>query len=85
MNETLEIDLEVLATTQPHRRVIAKGLPEAKIPQEVEITTLQRIVLRCGKSSLTLYPDGKIVLRGENILSEAEDCNRVAGGRIELN
>lgn len=49
------------------------------------LSARERIVLRCGKSSLTLHANGKIVLRGEYILSEAEDVNRLAGGRIELN
>ncbi|MDX9707521.1 MAG: hypothetical protein RBT86_08065 [Azospira sp.] len=52
---------------------------------EIVIDARHRIVLRCGKSSLTLHANGKIVLRGEYILTEAEDVNRIAGGRIELN
>jgi len=45
----------------------------------------QQITLRCGKASITLYPNGKIALRGEYILSEAEGMNRILGGQIELN
>ncbi|WP_320534466.1 hypothetical protein [Robbsia andropogonis] len=45
----------------------------------------QQITLRCGKASITLYPNGKIALRGEYILSEAEGMNRIVGGQIELN
>lgn len=45
----------------------------------------QQITLRCGKSSLTLRRDGKIVLRGEELLSLASSVNRIRGGRIELN
>jgi hypothetical protein len=51
----------------------------------VLIDTDRKLTLRCGKSSITLYPNGKIVLRGEYILSDAEGVNRLAGGRIELN
>ena len=43
------------------------------------------LTLRCGKSSITLHANGKIVLRGEYILSDAEGINRIAGGQIELN
>lgn len=52
---------------------------------EVLIDAGRKLTLRCGKSSITLYPNGKIVLRGEYILSDAEAVNRLAGGRIELN
>ncbi|WP_418648815.1 hypothetical protein ACNQFN_11115 [Thauera butanivorans] len=59
--------------------------PTVEEEGEVVIDARHRIVLRCGKSSLTLHANGKIVLRGEYILTEAEDVNRIAGGRIELN
>ncbi|EAA5286888.1 hypothetical protein YG82_004061 [Salmonella enterica subsp. houtenae] len=35
--------------------------------------------------SLTLYPRGKIVLKGEYIFSDANGVNRISGGRLELN
>jgi len=87
MNDTLEIDLSAfdafLSSQQATEEV---GAPElARIPQQMEITARDKLVFHCGKSSLTLYSDGRIVLRGEHILSEAEDCNRVVGGRVELN
>ncbi len=52
---------------------------------EILIEAERKLTLRCGKSSITLYPNGKIALRGEYILSDAEGVNRIAGGRIELN
>lgn len=76
-------DLEVTADDQ---RIAQPTEPAtATEPDELVLTAARRIVLRCGRSSLTLHANGKIVLRGEYILSEAEDVNRVAGGRIELN
>jgi uncharacterized protein (DUF2345 family) len=53
--------------------------------EEVLIDAERKLTLRCGKSSITLYPNGKIVLRGDYIFSDAEGVNRIAGGRIELN
>jgi hypothetical protein len=52
---------------------------------EVLLCAKHKLTLRCGKSSITLYPNGKIVLKGEYILSDAEGTNRINGGRIELN
>jgi hypothetical protein len=57
----------------------------AAMDDELVFEAKQRITLRCGKSSITLYPNGKIALRGEYILSDAEGINRIAGGQIELN
>ncbi|MCB1930569.1 MAG: hypothetical protein KDH17_21365 [Rhodocyclaceae bacterium] len=52
---------------------------------ELILSSRRKLTLRCGKASITLYPSGKIVLRGEYILSDAEGVNRINGGRIELN
>jgi len=87
MNNVLEIDLSTLDLFQSSKQVTEEiGASELmQVPQQVEIAAKDKLVFHCGKSSLTLYSDGRIVLRGEYILSEAEDCNRVAGGRVELN
>lgn len=54
--------------------------------QEVlELTAEREIVLRCGKSSITLTAAGKIVIRGEHVSSRATGSNRVWGGSVHLN
>ncbi|MFH5067749.1 hypothetical protein ACHHY8_05250 [Enterobacter cloacae complex sp. 2024EL-00215] len=55
------------------------------IPDELVFTAQQKITLSCGKSQITLYPNGKVVIKGEYILSDAEGVNRLSGGRIEVN
>ncbi|EBS6871709.1 DUF2345 domain-containing protein [Salmonella enterica] len=55
------------------------------VPEELVFTAQQKITLNCGKSRITLYPNGKIVIKGEYILSDAEGVNRLSGGRIEVN
>ncbi|EHZ3053786.1 hypothetical protein ABG299_002164 [Salmonella enterica subsp. enterica] len=55
------------------------------VPEELVLTAQQKITLSCGKSQITLYPNGKIVIKGEYILSDAEGVNRLSGGRIEVN
>ncbi|WP_217589025.1 hypothetical protein [Burkholderia sp. GbtcB21] len=63
------------------------GAPEMPAVTEDELVfeAKQKITLRCGKASITLYPNGKIALRGEYIVSDAAGVNRIAGGQIELN
>ncbi|EAW0644478.1 hypothetical protein LDR49_004048 [Salmonella enterica] len=56
-----------------------------EIPEELVFTAQQKITLNCGKSRITLYPNGKVVIKGEYILSDAEGVNRLSGGRIEVN
>jgi len=45
----------------------------------------RELVLRCGKSSLTLTGDGRVTVRGKQILSRAEGQNRVQGASVQLN
>ncbi len=45
----------------------------------------QGLVLRCGKASITLSPDGKIVVRGTHIVSHASGVNRIKGGSVQVN
>jgi len=52
---------------------------------ELVFSSDKKITLRCGKSSITLYPNGKITLKGEYILSDAEGINRLSGGRVDIN
>ncbi|WP_206958109.1 hypothetical protein [Trinickia acidisoli] len=59
--------------------------PPASMEDELVLEARQKITLRCGKASITLYPNGKIALRGEYIVSDAAGVNRIAGGQVELN
>ncbi len=43
------------------------------------------IELRCGDASITLRSDGRILIRGTNVLSRATEQNRVAGGSVHFN
>ncbi|WP_322047400.1 MULTISPECIES: hypothetical protein [Paraburkholderia] len=56
-----------------------------ELEDELVFEARQKITLRCGKASITLYPNGKIALRGEYIVSDAAGINRIAGGQVELN
>lgn len=50
-----------------------------------EVTAEKELLLRCGKSSILLRQDGKIIIKGENILSRARMTNKVKGGSVQLN
>jgi len=45
----------------------------------------RKIVLRCGKASITLTRDGKIVVRGADVLSRSSGVNRLQGGSVRIN
>lgn len=86
MNDELELCLPL---TTPALEIASPDtaplMPPTPMAEELVFEAKRQITLRCGKSSITLYPNGKIALRGEYILSDAESLNRIAGGQVELN
>jgi Domain of unknown function (DUF6484) len=45
----------------------------------------KEIVLRCGKSSITLTRAGKILIRGAYVLTRSSGVNRIQGGSVQIN
>lgn len=45
----------------------------------------ESLVFRCGEASLTLQRDGRLVLRGKDIVSYATATHRIRGAIVELN
>lgn len=45
----------------------------------------QEVVLRCGKASITLTADGKVTIRGSDVVSTAVRTNRIRGGAVRIN
>jgi hypothetical protein len=95
---TMEIDLRdwVQAHSTPNAEMQADhalcpqtepGTPGTSDPQpqDLVLSASRKIVLQCGLASITLHANGKVVLRGQSIVSAAEGINRLSGGQIEIN
>lgn len=62
--------------------------PARVVEADEEVTTIEgkrRVELRCGPASLTLFADGRVEVRGTQILSRADGAHRVQGGSVHLN
>jgi hypothetical protein len=64
-----------------------EGLPlEIQVDGErVEISARREISIRAGDASITLTADGKVVIRGRDLLSRSSGANRIRGGSVQLN
>ncbi len=71
--------LLVLGLIHPPLRVIEEAGKLTVIESE------QPLILRCGPASVSLFPDGRVEIRGTQVLSRAEGANRVQGGSVNLN
>jgi uncharacterized protein (DUF2345 family) len=53
--------------------------------EQVVIEGKKEIVLKCGKSSITLTRAGKVLIRGAYVLSRSSGVNRIKGGSVQVN
>ena len=53
--------------------------------ETLKLTAERDIVLKCGEASITLRKDGKIEVKGTNVLSASRGPNRIKGASIALN
>ena len=77
---TAPIILGVIRSTSPAHvvQLSADG-------QKLTLTAGREIELRCGKASITLTSAGKVLIRGEYVLSRSAGVNRVKGAAVEIN
>jgi len=70
------------------------GWPLERPPGQVEVeadgerlvvSAREQLVLRCGKASITLTRAGKVIIRGEHLLSRSAGVNRIKGGSVQIN
>jgi hypothetical protein len=53
--------------------------------QRIVLNAREEVVLRCGKATIRLTVDGKIVIQGADIVSSAGRVNRIRGGAVKIN
>jgi hypothetical protein len=53
--------------------------------KRVVIDAQDEIVLRCGKASITLRRNGRVIIRGAYVETRAEGVNRIKGGSVQIN
>jgi hypothetical protein len=54
-------------------------------PDEIVIEAKQQLTLKCGEGSITLRGDGKVLIKGKDLVSHAQRMNRVKGGAVAIN
>ncbi|MEM7056551.1 MAG: hypothetical protein AAF557_03110 [Pseudomonadota bacterium] len=82
---SLGCDAAVVGITGRNDEFLILGLINPpKIKRKV-VEADSELVLRCGKSSVTLCADGRVTIKGKQLLSRAEGQNRVQGASVLLN
>jgi hypothetical protein len=66
----------------------AAPTPAAASPEPPETLTLEAtesLTLRVGDGSITIRADGKILIKGKDLVSHAQRTNRIRGGSVAIN
>lgn len=59
--------------------------PEPKVADVLVLEAKQALTLRVGDGSITIREDGKILIKGTDLVSHARRMNRIKGGAVSIN
>jgi hypothetical protein len=54
-------------------------------PETLTLEAKQSLTLRVGDGSITIRADGKILIKGKDLVSHAQRTNRIKGGAVAIN
>lgn len=70
---------------EPHARVPSRPIVAEVDGKHVKIEAKNQITLQCGQGSITLKRDGKIIVRGTQIVTRASGANKIKGASVSIN
>jgi hypothetical protein len=79
------------AVTMMDGEPLILGLLQPMVPEvetdggKLVFEARREMTLRCGKASIHLTADGRVTIRGTQVLSRSDGPNRVQGASVQLN
>jgi hypothetical protein len=65
---------------------VNNSVPEALIDGDrIVLRSEREIVLECGRSSIVLTKDGKVVIKGTHLVSRSAGPNKIKGSTVNIN
>jgi len=65
--------------------VVRENLHQQEPKSSLRLEAANEITIVCGKSSITLRKDGRILLRGTELVSRASGSNKIRGATVQIN
>ena len=76
----------------PQAMPAVEAVPNPSCPKDAVIDgktitfdATDQIVLKCGKSSIVLTQNGKVIIRGAYLLNRSTGVNHIKGGSVKIN
>jgi hypothetical protein len=81
---------DALIDTASKEKSFSTGLINKSTDAKIDGNTVtfdakEEILLRCGKSSILLRKNGKIVIKGTNLISRSSASNKIKGSSVNIN
>lgn len=77
--------LQPPAACSPPQQDIGRRVSVEADGERHEITAEREIVLRCGDASITLTRAGKVLIKGNYIVSRSTGYNKIKGAAVDIN
>ncbi len=62
------------------------AVPEPEdVPETLTIEAKRSLTLRVGDGSITIREDGRVLIKGKDLVSHAQRMNRIKGGAVAIN
>lgn len=58
---------------------------EDTVPDQLLLEARHELTLRVGEGSITIREDGRILIKGKDLVSHAQRMNRIKGGAVSIN
>jgi len=80
----------IMGVMEPQQQIreVCSAEPDINVQVDDERYVIQaerEIVLRCGDASITLTRAGKVIIKGNYILSRSTGYNKIKGAAIDIN
>ena len=59
--------------------------PRDELPDELVLEAREQLTLKVGDGSITIRADGRILIKGTDLVSHARRQNRIRGGSVSIN
>jgi hypothetical protein len=78
VDDTISLGLAETARATGRTDVVMDG-------KSIRLEACEEILLTCGKGSITLKKDGKIIIKGTEIVSRSSGANKIRGASVSIN
>ncbi|MBN1931348.1 MAG: hypothetical protein JW786_07035 [Desulfobacterales bacterium] len=65
--------------------VVQKYITGEESSYQLDFVAQNKIELRCGGSSLTMSKEGKVILKGSQVVTKASGVNKIKGASVKIN